>query len=119
MRVGAMFIRIPGRDGSGILGGRGRIAPAQPFDDRQRSIERSIAGGQTSVTLFTPPGYATRIGTFVNSAFTHACVETPYQELRAPRRGVRLRTFAAAVGGCWPSLTTRTNKWSVPASMHV
>jgi catechol 2,3-dioxygenase-like lactoylglutathione lyase family enzyme len=41
-----------------------KVATDQPFSDRQRWIELSIPGSDTSLALFTPEGQEDRIGGF-------------------------------------------------------
>ena len=54
----------------------------QPFDDRQHWIELKVAGAQTKVVLFTPPGQEDRVGGFLNASFTCDDVRKTYAELR-------------------------------------
>lgn len=57
-----------------------------PFDEKQRWITLAIPGGETRITLFTPPGQEDRIGSFVNMAFQSADIQKTFEELTA--RGV-------------------------------
>ena len=41
-----------------------RVVTDQPFDDTQRWIELGIGRSGTGITLFTPTGHESRIGTF-------------------------------------------------------
>lgn len=56
----------------------------------QRWIELKIPGAETRVSLFTPPGHESRVGTFVPLSLWADDVEGTYEALRA--RGV---TFVA------------------------
>jgi catechol 2,3-dioxygenase-like lactoylglutathione lyase family enzyme len=62
-----------------------QIITDQPFG-AQRWIELGIAGAETKLALFTPPGQESRIGTFSNIAFLTDDIEKTYQTLTA--RGV-------------------------------
>jgi predicted enzyme related to lactoylglutathione lyase len=58
-----------------------QIVTDQPFNGQQRWIELSIPGAKTGITLFTPPGYEDRIGTFTGISFECDDVEKTYQDL--------------------------------------
>jgi len=58
----------------------------QPFDDKQRWIELRIPKSSTRVVLFTPPGQAERVGSFMNMAFETDNMDKTYTELK--ERGV-------------------------------
>jgi predicted enzyme related to lactoylglutathione lyase len=62
------------------------IGTDQPMGDGQRWIELRIPGGQTGISLFTPPGHEARIGTFQGISFQTDDVERTYEALR--ERGV-------------------------------
>ncbi len=55
----------------------------QPFGDGSRWIELQVADSQTKAVLFTPPGQESRIGTFMNLAFTCYDVKKTYDELKS------------------------------------
>lgn len=63
-----------------------RILTDQQFTPTQRWIELSIPGAETGISLFTPPGHETRVGTFVNTSWEVDDVEKAYETLLA--RGV-------------------------------
>ena len=62
------------------------IITDQPFDDKQRWIELRIPKAETRVTLFTPDGLESRIGSFTGISYHCEDVEQTYGELSA--RGV-------------------------------
>lgn len=64
------------------------VATDQPMGE-QRWIELRIAGAETRVVLFTPPGHEDRIGSFSNVTFVADNVERTYEELVA--RGVSFK----------------------------
>lgn len=85
------FVGIPVRDQDAALAFWTekvgfRVATDQPMGPGQRWIELGIPGGQTGVTLFTPPGHEDRVGTFFNGSFACDDVEHTYQQMSA--RGV-------------------------------
>ena len=61
------------------------ILTDQPMG-KQRWIELKIPGAETRVSLFTPPGHESRVGTFVPLSLWADDVEGTYQALSA--RGV-------------------------------
>jgi catechol 2,3-dioxygenase-like lactoylglutathione lyase family enzyme len=63
-----------------------KVVTDQPFDDKQRWIELRIPGADTGVTLFTPPGHESRVGTFHAISFWTDDVAGTVAELQA--RGV-------------------------------
>ena len=95
-KVGAMiqgikFISIPVRDQKRALDFYTEklgftIITDQPFSPAQRWIELRIPKAETRVTLFTPEGHESRIGTFTGISFWTDDVEASYVELLA--RGV-------------------------------
>jgi predicted enzyme related to lactoylglutathione lyase len=62
------------------------VATDQNFDGEQRWIELRIGISPTRIVLFTPPGHAERIGSFLNASFQCDDVQATYRQLRA--RGV-------------------------------
>jgi predicted enzyme related to lactoylglutathione lyase len=63
------------------------VATDQPMGpDGQRWIELKIAGAETRVSLFTPPGHEDRVGTFVPLSLWADDVVGTYETLKA--RGV-------------------------------
>jgi len=63
-----------------------KILTDQPFNEKQRWIELRIAGSETKLALFTPPGHEDRIGTFSNVTFLTDNIDDTYKELK--NRGV-------------------------------
>jgi lactoylglutathione lyase len=63
-----------------------RLVADQPMGPGARWIEVAPAGGETSLTLWTPPGMEDRIGSFTGVVLACDDVQTTYQELR--ERGV-------------------------------
>jgi catechol 2,3-dioxygenase-like lactoylglutathione lyase family enzyme len=47
-----------------------KVATDQPFNGKQRWIERLIPGAETGLVLFTPEGHEDRIGSFQPLSFT-------------------------------------------------
>jgi predicted enzyme related to lactoylglutathione lyase len=85
------FISIPVRDQERSLAFYTeklgfKVATDQPMGPGQRWIELKIAGGDTELVLFTPPGHEDRIGGFVPMSFQCDNVQKTYAELTA--RGV-------------------------------
>jgi catechol 2,3-dioxygenase-like lactoylglutathione lyase family enzyme len=85
---GVKFVSIPVTDQDKALsfytGKLGfRILTDQPYDGKQRWIELSIPGAETSVVLFTPDGHAERIGGFNPATFYCDDVRRTYDELVA------------------------------------
>ena len=64
-----------------------RVVTDQPFDDNQRWIELAIGRSGSGISLFTPPGQESRIGTFTNISFVADDVKATHRELAA--KGVR------------------------------
>lgn len=64
-----------------------RVVTDQPFDDNQRWIELAIGRSGPGISLFTPPGQESRIGTFTNISFVADDVKATHRELAA--KGVR------------------------------
>ena len=60
-----------------------RIFTDQQFSDKQRWIELSIPGAETSVVLFTPEGHEDRVGTFVNTSWEVDDIDITYAELQS------------------------------------
>jgi catechol 2,3-dioxygenase-like lactoylglutathione lyase family enzyme len=60
-----------------------KITTDQPFNDTQRWIELRISGSDTGLVLFTPDGFADRIGTFQGLSFLVDDVKKTYDELKA------------------------------------
>ena len=58
-----------------------RILTDKPFDGKQRWIELSIPGAETSLVLFTPAGHEDRVGTFTGVSFHCQDVQKTYDEL--------------------------------------
>jgi len=58
----------------------------QPFSERQRWIELSVANSPTRVVLFTAEGQEDRIGSFFNAALACDDVEATHRQLS--ERGV-------------------------------
>lgn len=65
-----------------------RIATDQPMGGGQRWIELAIAGADTALALFTPPGFEDRVGTFTGLTFWSDDVEAEHEQLVA--RGVSI-----------------------------
>jgi predicted enzyme related to lactoylglutathione lyase len=65
-----------------------RIATDQPMGGGQRWIELTIAGADTALALFTPPGFEDRVGTFTGLTFWSDDVEAEHDQLVA--RGVHI-----------------------------
>jgi len=92
MIKGIKFVNIPVRDQARALAFYTEklglsIATDQPMgSDGQRWIELRIAGADTRLTLFTPPGQEDRVGTFVPLSLWSDDVEGTYATLLA--RGV-------------------------------
>ena len=57
------------------------IITDQPFDDKQRWIELRIPKAETRITLFTPEGQESRIGSFTGISYHCEDVEQTYREL--------------------------------------
>ena len=71
---GLKFVSIPVRDQDATLkfftDKLGfKVATDQPFNEKQRWIELMIAGAETGLVLFTPPGQEERIGGFQPLSF--------------------------------------------------
>jgi len=62
------------------------VVTDQPMGPGQRWIELQIPGAETGISLFTPPGHESRIGTFANLSFVSDDVEATWRELSS--RGV-------------------------------
>lgn len=60
-----------------------KVATDQAMGPGQRWIELKIAGAETKVVLYTPPGQESRIGGFVPLAFQCDNVEKTAAELKA------------------------------------
>jgi len=60
-----------------------RILTDQSMGGKQRWIELSIPGAETSLVLFTPDGHENRIGTFTAVSFQCDDVQRTYDELSA------------------------------------
>ena len=92
MIKGIKFIGVPVRDQQRALEfytqALGfRVITDQPFNDDQRWIELGIGRSGAGVTLFTPPGHESRIGTFTGISFVADDVKATYRELAA--KGVK------------------------------
>jgi predicted enzyme related to lactoylglutathione lyase len=57
------------------------IITDQPFKEKQRWIELRIPKAETRVTLFTPEGHESRVGTFTGISYHCDDVERTYKEL--------------------------------------
>jgi len=66
-----------------------RILTDQQMGDKQRWIELSIPGAETSLVLFTPEGHEDRVGTFTGISLVCDDVQRTYDELIA--RGVEFK----------------------------
>lgn len=66
-----------------------RVLTDQEFSATQRWIELSIPGAETGITLFTPEGHESRIGTLVNTSWEVDDIDKTYSDLQ--EKGV---TFA-------------------------
>jgi catechol 2,3-dioxygenase-like lactoylglutathione lyase family enzyme len=82
------FVSVPVRDQqraldfyTQVLGFR--VVTDQPFSDEQRWIELGVGRSGTGITLFTPPGHESRIGTFTGISLLADDVEATYRELSA------------------------------------
>jgi predicted enzyme related to lactoylglutathione lyase len=62
------------------------IITDQPMGKSQRWIELRIPKAETRVSLFTPPGHESRVGTFTGISFDCDDVQATYTQLSA--RGV-------------------------------
>jgi len=60
-----------------------RVMTDQPFDDNQRWIELGIGRSSSGLTLFTPPGHESRIGTFTGISLVADDVMETCRELAA------------------------------------
>ena len=60
-----------------------KVMTDQQFGPSQRWVELKVAGGDTKLVLFTPPGHEERIGTVMPLALQCDNVEKTYQELKA------------------------------------
>ena len=60
-----------------------RVVTDQPFDDTQRWIELGIGRSSSGITLFTPHGHESRIGTFTGISFLADDVIETCKELAA------------------------------------
>ena len=60
-----------------------RVITDQPFDDKQRWIELGVGRSGSGITLFTPEGQESRIGTFTNISFVADDVMATCKELAA------------------------------------
>jgi catechol 2,3-dioxygenase-like lactoylglutathione lyase family enzyme len=60
-----------------------RVITDQPFDDAQRWIELGVGRSGTGITLFTPPGHESRIGSFTGISFVADDVKATWRELSA------------------------------------
>jgi catechol 2,3-dioxygenase-like lactoylglutathione lyase family enzyme len=58
-----------------------RVITDQPFDDKQRWIELGIGRSSSGLTLFTPEGQESRIGTFTGISFVADDVMATCKEL--------------------------------------
>ena len=65
-----------------------KVATDQPMGNGQRWIELTIAGADTRLTLFTPPGHESRIGGFQPMTFWCDDVFATAAQLKA--KGVEL-----------------------------
>ncbi len=92
MIKGIKFVNVPVGDQARALAFYTEIlgftvATDQPMrPDGQRWIELKIAGAETRVSLFTPPGHEDRVGTFVPLSVWADDVVGTYETLKA--RGV-------------------------------
>jgi predicted enzyme related to lactoylglutathione lyase len=89
---GIKFVNVPVRDQARALAFYTEllgftVATDQPMGPKgQRWIELKIAGAETRVSLFTPPGHEDRIGMFVPLSLWADDVVGTYETLKA--RGV-------------------------------
>jgi len=61
-----------------------RVVTDQPFNDKQRWIELGLGKSGTGITLFTPPGHESRVGTFTGiSLLADDVMETSRELARA------------------------------------
>jgi catechol 2,3-dioxygenase-like lactoylglutathione lyase family enzyme len=60
-----------------------RVVTDQPFDDAQRWIELGVGRSGAGITLFTPHGHESRIGTFTGISFIADDVQATYRDLSA------------------------------------
>jgi catechol 2,3-dioxygenase-like lactoylglutathione lyase family enzyme len=58
-----------------------RIITDQEFDGKQRWIELGVGRTGTGISLFTPPGHESRIGTFTGISFLADDVKATWREL--------------------------------------
>ena len=92
MIKGIKFVNIPVADQARALAFYTEklgftVATNQPMaPGGQRWIELKIPGADTRVSLFTPPGHETRVGTFAPLSLWSDDVERTYETLQA--RGV-------------------------------
>lgn len=63
-----------------------KVSTDQSFGEGQRWVEMKIAGAETKLVLFTPPGQEDKIGGFMPLSFQCDNVQKTYDELKA--RGV-------------------------------
>jgi catechol 2,3-dioxygenase-like lactoylglutathione lyase family enzyme len=59
-----------------------RVLTDQEFSATQRWIELSIPGAETGITLFTPEGHESRIGTFINTSWEVDDIDKTYSDLQ-------------------------------------
>jgi predicted enzyme related to lactoylglutathione lyase len=59
------------------------VATDAPFGPGLRWIELTIPGAATQLTLFTPPGQESRIGTFIGIVFEAEDINATYAEMVA------------------------------------
>lgn len=88
MIKGIKFVNIPVRNQDAALAFYTEklgfaVATDQPIGGGQRWVELRIPGADTRITLFTPPGQESLIGTFMALSLWADDVEKTYEELRA------------------------------------
>src|SRR2546423_705784 len=63
-----------------------KVMTDQRFGENQRWVEMKVAGAETGLALFTPPGHETLIGSIMPLSLQCDNVQKTYEELKA--RGV-------------------------------
>jgi predicted enzyme related to lactoylglutathione lyase len=75
-----------------------RVMTDQPFDDNQRWIELGIGRSSSGLTLFTPPGHESRIGTFTGISLVADDVMETWSRARRQGRDVHSGAEAGRLG---------------------
>ncbi len=60
-----------------------KVATDQRFGENQRWVEMKVAGAETKLVLFNPPGQEQRMGGFMPLSFQCDNVKKTYEELKA------------------------------------